>query len=79
MTAKILYNLNELQRLNNIYMDENTPDDQEDELIEIMNSIVANTVKLIVNFTKDNIDAGTAEKLVRFYPEKLIAILKKAR
>lgn len=79
MTAKILNNLNELQRLNNIYMNEDTPDDQEDELIEKMDSIVADTVKLIVNFTKDNIDAGTAEKLVRFYPEKLIVIIKKAR
>lgn len=78
-TAKeILVKLNELKTANDEYFTYDMTEEQEDALLEKINKLEDEAVAMVVKFVGDKIDEKTVRKMVVFYSDKLIEILKKA-
>lgn len=79
-TAKeILVKLDELKTANDEYFTYDMTEEQEDALLEKINKLEDEAVAMVVEFVGDKIDEKTVRKLVVFYSDKLIEILKKAQ
>lgn len=79
ITAKeILVKLNELKTVNDEYLTYDMTEEQEDALLEKINKLEDEAVAMVVEFVGDKIDEKTVRKMVVFYSDKLIEILKKA-
>lgn len=81
-TAKeILVKLNKLKTANDEYLSTtyDMTEEQEDALLEKINKLEDEAVAMVVEFVGDKIDEKTIRKLVVFYSDKLIEILKKAQ
>lgn len=78
-TAKeILVKLNELKTANDEYFTYDMTEEQEDALLEKINKLEDEAVAMVMEFVGDKIDEKTVRKMVVFYSDKLIEILKKA-
>ena len=78
-TAKeILVKLNELKTANDEYLTYDMTEEQEDALLEKINKLEDEAVAMVMEFVGDKIDEKTVRKMVVFYSDKLIEILKKA-
>lgn len=78
MIDRIKKNIEEIIRLNNIYMNDATPEDMEDELIAQMDNLVAETTKLLLEFI-NKMEPDATERLIRFYPDRVLAVIEKYR
>lgn len=77
IAKEILDKISEYDAINDVYMnDETLSDADEDILLEKMDNVVNEAVDLIVKFTP-SIDRETADKMFRFYGDKLKEICLK--